>query len=67
MFSFQLAILGAGGGGGGGEGVLSFFFIRWLGPSIYFSSPNNQEYQAPQKYLKFKQPRKYPPFCTLTI
>ena len=51
----------------GGGGVLSFSFIRRLGPSIYCSlqkkkkKKKNQEFQAPQKnILDFSNPKKYP-------
>ena len=65
------------GPGGWGGGYSHFFFIRRLGPSIYRSPPpppkkkkkkkkKYQEFQAPQKYLKFWQPKKIPRFCTLT-
>ena len=43
-----------GGGGGGGGGYSNFFRIRRLGPSIYDSPQKKyQEFQAPQKNLKF--------------
>ena len=45
-----------------------FFFIRRLGPSIYYSTRKYQEFQAPQKDIwNFSNPKKYPPFCTLTL
>ena len=47
-----------------GGGVLSFFFIRRLGPSIYRSPPKNyQEFQAPKNFFgNFSDPKRYPPF-----
>ena len=40
---------------GGGGGYSIFFRLRRLGPSIYRSpqKQKNQEFHAPQKYLKF--------------
>ena len=40
------------GGGGGVRGVLSFFGIRRLGPSIYRSTKKYQEFQARQKIFE---------------
>ena len=53
--------------GGRGGGVLSFFFIRRLGPSTYRSTKNIRNFKHKKKYLKFCNPKKYPPFCTFTL
>ena len=52
-----------------------FSFICYLRPSIYYSPPppkkknqikkKSRISSTPNKYLKFQQPKKYPPFCTL--
>ena len=52
-----------------GWGVLSFFFIRRLGPSIYHSPQKNiRNFKHPAKVFEIlTTPQKYPPFCTLTL
>ena len=53
----------------GWGGVLSFFLLHRLGPSIYYLWKQNIRdiRQTPQKYLKFQQPTKISPFCPLTL
>ena len=57
--------------GGGGGGVLSFFFIRSLGPVIYRSPQNHiRNFKHLQKIFEIfstENQKKYPPFYTLTL
>ena len=52
--SVGVCVCVGGGGGGGGGVVLSLFFIRRIGPSIYrFAARKYREYQAPPKTFSF--------------
>ena len=56
-------------GGGGGGGVLSHSFLtRRLGPSIYHLSQKISGISStPKNIWNFSNPKKYPPFYTLTL
>ena len=51
----------------GPRGYSHFFHTYAWAQHLPFTPNKYQEFQALLKYLKFYQPKKNPPFCTLTL